>query len=59
VAKVIKKITIRRDPLEFVKETKEDRKERIRNSDLRTRVAKNKKAYNRNDYKRGGRFYDM
>ncbi len=56
---MIKKVTIRRDPLEFVKETKEDRQERIRNSDLRTRVVKSKKAYNRNDYKCGGRFYDM
>ena len=52
----MKKIKIKPDPLRLVKETKEERKERIHKSNLRTRVVESKKRYNRNKFKKGENF---
>lgn len=49
----IRKIKIKSNPLNLLKETREERLERIHSGNLRTRVAKNKKAYDRNKFKRG------
>ena len=50
------KIRMKSNPLNLVKETKEERKERIHKSNLRTRVVESKKRYNRNKFKRGENF---
>lgn len=49
-------IKIKSNPLNLVKETPEERKERIHKSNLRTRVVESKKKYNRNKFKREENF---
>ena len=48
-------IKVRQNKLNLIKETPDERKERIQNSNLRTRVVKSKKgkgSYNRNKFKK-------
>ena len=49
-----RKIVLKRNLLDLVKETPEERLERIHKSNLRTRVVRNKKAYDRNKFKKDG-----
>lgn len=49
-----KKLVLKYSPLSLVKETSEERLERIHKSNLRTRVVKSKKIYDRNKFKKNG-----
>lgn len=48
-----RKIVLKRNLLDLIKETPEERLERIHKSNLRTRVVKSKKIYDRSKFKKG------